>query len=54
MIISTSRASHDIPNDFNYEFFCFGNTIDERENQITASIPCTVSLRYRPIRKDTI
>ena len=54
MIISSSSDSHDIANDFNYEFFCFGNTIDERENQITASMPCTVSLRYRPIRKDTI
>ena len=26
----------------------------ERENVITATLPCTVTLRYRPILKDTI
>lgn len=54
MIITTSRATHDVANDFNYDFFHFGNTFDAIENTITASIPCDVELRYRPIWKDTL
>ena len=56
MIIETDSVTHanTLANDFNYDFFRFGNTADNRENVITASMPCTVELRYRPIRKDTI
>lgn len=56
MIIETDSVTHanTIANDFNYDFFRFGNTPGERLNTITASGPCTVELRYRPIRKDTI
>ena len=53
-IIETSSVTHDIANDFNYDFFRFGNTYDNRDNYITASIPCTVEMRYRPIYKDTL
>lgn len=54
MIITASRVTHDIANDFNYDFFHFGNTYDNRENTITSSIACDVELRYRPIWKDTL
>lgn len=56
MIIETSNTTHanTIANDFNYDFFRFGNTMDGRENVFTATLPCTVELRYRPILKDTI
>lgn len=56
MIISTSNAVHanTLANDFNFDFFRFGNTLDNRENVFTASMPCTVVLKYRPIQKDTI
>ena len=54
MVVSTSNTNHDLANDFNYDFFRIGNTIDERENRITASAPCTVQIKYRPILKDTI
>lgn len=51
-IIQTSRSDHDIMNDFNYEFFKIGNTVDDRVNKIEASIPCSVEIKYRPIIKD--
>ncbi len=54
MIVSTSSTTHDIANDFNYDFFRFGNFYGSRTNTITASIPCTVVLSYRPIWKDTL
>lgn len=54
MIIESSDDEHDIANDFNYQFFCFGNTINNRTNIITASMPCNVEIKYRPIMKDTL
>ena len=54
MIISTSNVAHNLANDFNYDFFRFGNTYDNRENTITANRACTVVIRYRPIWKDTL
>lgn len=53
-IISTSYDSHDIANDFNYEFFRIGNTINNRNNRISVSIPCSMVIRYTPIIKDAI
>lgn len=56
MTIDTSSVVHanTLANDFNYDFFRFGNTYDSRLNTFTATIPCTVRLRYRPIIKDTL
>lgn len=51
-IISSSIESHKISEDFNYEFFCIGNTYDNRRNTITASLPCTLEIIYTPIIKD--
>ena len=52
LIIYTSNKSHDICNDFNYEFFRIGNTYKNRDNIITVSIPCQVIISYAPIIKD--
>lgn len=52
LIISTSSASHDICNNFNYEFLRIGNTLNNRANKITVSLPCKFELRYSPIIKD--
>lgn len=52
-IISTSLASHDLSDDFNYEFFRIGNSYTDNTNLIIASIPCDIELRYYPIIKDT-
>lgn len=53
-IISSSSVTHNIAEDFNYDFFSIGNTYGNRENTITASKACTVEIRYRPIYKDTL
>lgn len=50
-IISTTYNSHDICNDFNYEFFKIGNTINDRDNKISASKACDVVIKYNPIVK---
>lgn len=51
-IITSTLNSHDICDDFNYEFFRIGNTINSRENQITVSLPCDITVKYTPIIKD--
>ena len=52
-IITSSYDSHDICNDFNWEFFRIGNTIDNRNNRISVSKPCAIVITYSPIIKDT-
>lgn len=52
-IITTSLSSHDVCNDFNYVFFRIGNTYGNRNNKISVSMPCTLTLQYSPIIKDT-
>lgn len=52
-IISSTYLSHDIYNDFNFEFFKIGNTINNRNNRISASLPCDLIIKYTPIIKDT-
>lgn len=51
-IIESSMNSHKIYDDFNFEFFRIGNTINNRSNKISASIPCHLKLTYTPIIKD--
>lgn len=51
-IISTSRSGHDIYDDFNYDFMRISNTFRDRSNRITATLPCSVEIRYAPIIKD--
>lgn len=51
-IVSTSVDSHKIYNDFNFDFFKIANSIDNRENHITSTLPCTLTITYRPIIKD--
>lgn len=53
-IILTSYNSHDICDDFNYTFLNIGNTIDDRNNTISVSIPCDIEIRYCPIIKDSL
>lgn len=52
-IIQSSLNAHKVYNDFNFEYFRIGNTLDDRTNIITASLPCTIELRYSPIIKNT-
>ena len=49
--ISSSDETHDIYNDFNYQFFRICNNYNTNENVVTFSIPCRYSIIYNPIRK---
>lgn len=51
-IIKTSYSTHKIYDDFNYDFFKIGNTISDRNNKISVSLPCKLDIKYRPIIKD--
>lgn len=51
-IVQSSNDSHAIYDDFNFEFFRIENSIDNRNNFVTFSLPCTVSISYDPIIKD--
>lgn len=50
-IIVSGDSSHDIANDFNYIFPKIVNTFDNTINMYTLSIPCNVSISYRPLAK---
>lgn len=53
-IISSSDSSHNLYDDFNYEFFKISNTINRRNNRISVSLPCKLEIRYNPIIKDAL
>lgn len=50
-LIESSLATHKIQNDFNWTFFRIANTYKSRINDITISIPCTITIKYSPIVK---
>jgi hypothetical protein len=50
-VIQSSVSSHNIQNDFNWDFFRVANTINNSKNDLTISIPCTIKIRYSPIVK---
>lgn len=50
-IIQSSISSHNIQNDFNWNFFRVANTCDNSKNNLTISIPCTIKIKYSPIVK---
>ena len=50
-VISSSISSHNIQNDFNWNFFRVANTYENSRNDLTISIPCTVKIEYPPIVK---
>lgn len=52
-IIETSLSSHKIYDDFNFEYLRIGNSITNRSNKITASLPCKLKIIYSPVIKDT-
>lgn len=48
---STSLPSHEIQEDFNYTFFRIANTVDNRKNTLTISLPCAITIEYYPVIK---
>ena len=50
-VIQSSKSHLTLYNDFNYNFPRIVNTLEERKNVFTVSIPCTIRIKYSPIRK---
>lgn len=50
-VIQSSDSSHNIQNDFNWNFLRIANTFNNSRNDLTISIPCTIKLKYSPIVK---
>ena len=50
-IIQSSISSHNIQNDFNWNFFRVANTFENSRNDLTISLPCSIKVKYSPIVK---
>ena len=50
-VIQSSISSHNIQNDFNWNFFRVANTFENSRNDLTVSLPCSIKLEYSPIVK---
>ena len=50
-VIQSSISSHNIQNDFNWNFFRVANTFENSRNDLTISIPCSIKVEYSPIVK---
>ena len=50
-VISSSDSSHNIQNDFNWNFFRVANTYENSRNDLTISLPCSIKIEYSPIVK---
>lgn len=50
-VITSSLQSHNIYNDFNWNFFRVANTFENSRNDLTISLPCSIRVEYSPIVK---
>lgn len=50
-VITSSLQSHNIQNDFNWNFFRVANTYENSRNDLTISLPCSIKIEYSPIVK---
>lgn len=50
-VIKSSDSSHNIQNDFNWNFFRVANTYENSRNDLTISLPCSIKIKYSPIVK---
>lgn len=50
-IITSSISSHNVQNDFNWNFFRIANSYHNNRNDLTISIPCAIKIEYSPIVK---
>lgn len=50
-IVQSSNPSHNIQNDFNWNFLRIANTFEKSRNDLTVSLPCTIKVEYSPIVK---
>lgn len=47
-VITSSDESHEIQNDFNWNFFRIASTFTDKKNALTVSLPCTIEFEYTP------
>ena len=52
LIMFSSNNSHNVWACFNYDFLKIGNSMNNRVNQITSSLPCTITMKYKPVIRD--
>ena len=50
-IIQSSVSSHNIQNDFNWNFFRVANTYENSRNDLIVTLPCSIKMQYSPIVK---
>ena len=50
-VITSTLQSHNIQNDFNWNFFRVANTYENSRNDLTISLPCSIKIKYSPIVK---
>ena len=50
-IIRSSISSHNIQNDFNWNFLRVANTFESSRNDLTITLPCSIKIKYSPIVK---
>lgn len=50
-IIQSSVSSHNIQNDFNWNFFRIANTYENSRNDLIVTLPCSIKIEYSPIVK---
>lgn len=50
-VITSSLQSHNIQNNFNWNFFRIANTYENSRNDLTISLPCFIKMEYSPIVK---
>ena len=54
LVIQTNDPEHAIYDDFNWNFLRISNTLYEKKNRLTASLPCSIYVTYSPIVKAVI
>ena len=50
-VIKSSDSSHNIQNDFNWNFFRVANTYENSRNDLVVTLPCSIKIKYSPIVK---
>lgn len=50
-VVWSSNSSHDVQNDFNWNFFRVANTFENSRNDLIIFTPCEIKIRYSPIVK---
>ena len=51
LVISTSKSTHEIQNDFNFTYFRIANKYGCRKNSLSFSLPCSIEITYSPYVK---